>query len=98
MKKALIAFACAVCATSAFAEVGIDRISAWLPGAGSARDEAELACQVGLLARLLRSRGADDTMRKLLIEELADRLTPYVTADGVRLPALLHLVTAALPG
>ena len=37
-------------------------------------------------------------MRQLLVEELAERLTPYLTADGVRLPALLHLVTAAVPG
>ena len=37
-------------------------------------------------------------MRQLLVEELAGRLAPYLTADGVRLPASLHLVTAAAPG
>jgi hypothetical protein len=37
-------------------------------------------------------------MRIALVAELADRLTPYATADGVRLPAAVHLVTAAAPG
>jgi hypothetical protein len=37
-------------------------------------------------------------MRELLIGELADRLISYLTADGMRLPARLHLVTAAAPG
>jgi hypothetical protein len=43
--------------------------------------------------------GANDaTMRELLIGELADRLIPYLTADGMHPPARLHLVTAAAPG
>jgi SAM-dependent methyltransferase len=81
-----------------FADLQIDSISAVLPGAASTREEAEFACQVGLLARLLRERGADEAMRQLLVEELADRLAPYLTADGVRIPARLHLVTAVAPG
>jgi len=79
------------------ADVRIEQVSTFLPGAASAREEAELASQVGLLARLLRERDADAAMRELLIEELADRLTPYLTADGMRLPARLHLATAAAP-
>jgi SAM-dependent methyltransferase len=87
-----------ILSAAGFADIRIDPLHTALPGAGSAREEAELACQVGLLARLLRERGADEAMRQLLVEEFAERLTPYLTADGVRLPARLHLVTAAVPG
>jgi SAM-dependent methyltransferase len=81
-----------------FAGVQIDGVDTRLPGAASAREEAELASQVGPLARLLKERGADAGVRELLIGELAARMTPYLTADGMRLPARLHLVTAAAPG
>jgi SAM-dependent methyltransferase len=80
-----------------FAEIRIDRADTFLPGAASAREEAELAAQVGLLARLLRERGADEATRQDLIGELTKRLGTYLTADGVRLPATLHLVTATAP-
>jgi len=86
-----------ILSAAGFADVRIEQVGTWLPGAADAREEAELASQVGLLARLLRERGADEAMRELLIGELADRLAPYLTADGIRLPARLHLVTAAAP-
>ncbi|HZA66251.1 MAG TPA: class I SAM-dependent methyltransferase, partial [Geminicoccaceae bacterium] len=54
-------------------DVRIERADTLLPGAKSAREEAELASQVGFLARLLRERGADEATRRLLVEELADR-------------------------
>jgi SAM-dependent methyltransferase len=78
-------------------EIRIDRADTLLPGADDAREEAELASHVGFLARLLKEHGADDATRRLLVDELADRLTPYLTADGVRLPATIHLVTATAP-
>ena len=86
-----------ILSAAGLADVRIEQVSIWLPGAASTREEAELASQVGLLARLLRERGADAAMRELLIGELADRLAPYLTADGMRLPARLNLVTAAAP-
>jgi SAM-dependent methyltransferase len=86
-----------ILSAAGFAGVQIEPVDTWLPGAGSAREEAELASQVGPLARLLRERDADAAMRELLIEELAGRLIPCLTADGMRLPARLHLVTAAAP-
>jgi hypothetical protein len=52
----------------------------------------------GPLARLIRERGADEAMRIALVGDLAERLTAYMTAAGVRLPAAVHLVTARSPG
>ncbi len=86
-----------ILSAAGFTDPQIDQVRSWLPGAASAREEAALACQIGLLARLLRERDADGATRQLLVEELEDRLAPYLTADGIRLPALLHLVTAAAP-
>jgi SAM-dependent methyltransferase len=80
-----------------FADVRIDQLHTVLPGARSTRDEAALMSSVGPLARLIRERGADEPTRMALADELAQRLSPYATADGVRLPAAVHLVTATAP-
>jgi SAM-dependent methyltransferase len=80
-----------------YAQVRIDRLDTHLPGARNTRAEAELMALFGPLARLLRERDADEAMRTALVAELADRLAPYATPDGVRLPAAAHLVTATAP-
>jgi SAM-dependent methyltransferase len=87
-----------ILSAAGFADVRIERTETWLPGAPSARQEAELAGQVGLLARLLRERAADEATRAELIGELTRRFAPYLTEHGVRLPAVIHLVTATAPG
>jgi SAM-dependent methyltransferase len=81
-----------------FTDVRIDHVATHLPGARHARDEAELMSLFGPLARLIRERGADEQMRLALVDDLAERLAPYAAADGVRLPAAVHLVTATTPG
>jgi SAM-dependent methyltransferase len=81
-----------------YAQVRMHRVDTYLPGARSTRAEAELMSLFGPLSRLLRERGADEATRIALVAELADRLTPYATADSVRLPASFHLVTATAPG
>jgi SAM-dependent methyltransferase len=80
-----------------FADVRIDQLHTVLPGARSTRDEAALMSSFGPLARLARERGVDETTRLALTDELARRLSPYATADGVRLPAAVHLCTAIVP-
>ena len=86
-----------ILSAAGFTDVLIERTETRLAGAPSAREEAELAGQVGLLARLLRERGADEATRADLIDELTRRFAPYLTADGMRLPAEVHLVTATAP-
>jgi len=80
-----------------FADVRIDQVDTHLPGARSTRDEAELMSLFGPLARLMRERGADEATRLTLVDRLADRLARFATADGVRLPAAVHLTTATVP-
>jgi SAM-dependent methyltransferase len=80
-----------------FADVRIDQLHTVLPGARSTWDEAALMSSFGPLARLARERGVDETTRLALTDELARRLSPYATADGVRLPAAVHLCTAIVP-
>jgi SAM-dependent methyltransferase len=43
-----------ILSAAGFGCIQIDRVDTWLPGAGSPREEAELASQVGPLARLMR--------------------------------------------
>jgi SAM-dependent methyltransferase len=86
-----------ILSAAGFADIRIDRTDVSLPGARGAREEAELACQVGPLARLLKERGANEATRGAVIGDLTRRLAPYLSADGMRLPARLHLVTASAP-
>ena len=51
----------------------------------------------GPLARLLRERDADEAMRDRARRRARRSSGPYATADGVRLPAAAHLVTATAP-
>ena len=83
-----------ILSAAGYADIRIERTDTWLPGAKSARTEAELTTEVGPLARLLRERAADAAARADLIAELTRRLASYLTPDGVRLPAVVHLVTA----
>jgi SAM-dependent methyltransferase len=87
-----------ILSAAGFAEVRIETTETWLPGATSARAEAELTTEVGPLARLLRERDADPAVRAELIAQLTRRLAPYLTPDGIRLPAVVHLVTTTAPG
>lgn len=80
-----------------FGTIEIARTETWLPSAPSAREEAQLMSLVGPLARLIRERGAD-AVRQAIVADLTERLAPFLTADGVRLPATLYLVTATAPG
>jgi SAM-dependent methyltransferase len=84
-----------ILSAAGFADLRIERAETWLRGAPSPHEEAELAGQVGPLARLLRERNADDAARADLVGELARRFAPHLTGDGMRLPALVHLVTAS---
>jgi SAM-dependent methyltransferase len=88
----------AILTGAGFADRRVERLDILLPGARSTRDEAELLSLFGPLARLIRERDADEATRVALADELANRLSPYATADGVRLPAAVHLVTATAPG
>ena len=88
----------AILSGAGFADIRIEQVQMQLPGARSTREEAEFLSLFGPLARLIRERGADEATRLELAGELADRLAPYATADGVRLPAAVHLVTATVPG
>jgi SAM-dependent methyltransferase len=81
-----------------YVQVRIEHVATHLSGARSTQEEAELMSLFGPLSRLLRERGADEATRTALVAELAERLAPYMTPDGVRLPAIVHLVTAATPG
>ncbi|HLT03048.1 MAG TPA: methyltransferase domain-containing protein [Geminicoccaceae bacterium] len=85
----------AILTGAGFTAVRIDRVDLHLPGACSTREEAELMSLFGPLSRLMRERGADETTRRALVAELADRLEAHQTTDGVRLPAAIHLVSAS---
>lgn len=55
---------------------------------------AELALHVGPATRLLRDKGGDEADARAIAATLRDRLAPYATATGVRVPARINLFRA----
>ncbi len=80
-----------------FAAVTIETATTEMPGAATAEAEAEFACEVGPLTRLLHAREPDPATRQAIALEIGERFRPYQSADGVRIPATLHYVTAVRP-
>jgi SAM-dependent methyltransferase len=87
----------AILRAAGFDDIEIELTEAWLPGAPSAREEAELVSHIGPLARLIRARQPDETTRRALVDRVSERFEVFATADGVRMPASLYLVTATWP-
>jgi SAM-dependent methyltransferase len=81
-----------------FAEVTISTMATKLPGAATAAAEAEFACMVGPLARLIRTREPAPATLHAIATEVADRFQPYQSEAGIRIPATLHYVAARQPG
>ena len=86
-----------ILSAAGFGALAIDSATVEIPGAASAAAEAEFACLVGPLARLIRTREPDAATRDAMAAEIAAQFRPYETATGVRIPATLHFVTAARP-
>jgi SAM-dependent methyltransferase len=86
-----------ILAAAGFAGIGIETLSVDLAGAASAEEEAEFACVVGPLTRLIQDRSPDPATRQAMVEDVAGRFRPYQDAAGVRIPATLHYVTATRP-
>jgi SAM-dependent methyltransferase len=86
-----------ILAAAGFAEVTIDSATVRLHGAASAAEEADFACLLGPLARLLQGREPDPPTRALIIEEVTASFRPYESATGVLVPATVHYVQARRP-
>jgi SAM-dependent methyltransferase len=88
----------AILQAARFVDVQIEGVEAWLPGAPSAREEAEFVCEVGLLGRLIRARQPDEATRRALVDLVSERFEAFASAAGMRIPASIYLVTATWPG
>jgi SAM-dependent methyltransferase len=87
-----------ILATAGFAEVTISTEATKLPGAATAKAEAEFACLAGPLARLIRTREPAQATLHAIATEVADRFQPYQSEAGIRIPATVHYVAARQPG
>jgi hypothetical protein len=53
--------------------------------------------QVGALPRILRDKKGSDTDRAAIVDRLRGELTPFVTTDGIRIPARVTIFSARQP-
>jgi SAM-dependent methyltransferase len=66
--------------------------------AGSVEEVARLLMTVGSAPSALRAIGAGEAERAEVRAELVERLRPFEGPRGLRVPAELHVITAAAPG
>jgi SAM-dependent methyltransferase len=87
-----------ILSAAGFADVAIDTAATHLQGAASAAAEADFACLVGPLTRLIQARDPDTSTREAMLAEVAASFLPFETEAGVLVPASLHYVEARQPG
>lgn len=80
--------------SAGYAGVGIEPRKFLVNGGDNAESAAEHAGQFGAVQRLMDEKGADATMRRAIIRDIAAAFAPYQTTDGLRFPATFLLVEA----
>ncbi len=78
-------------------DITADAIEMDLTPPGAAEDVAALMCQIGPAQAALSHFEADEAQRREMMAFLIDALDPYVTPDGIRIPALINLFSATRP-
>jgi SAM-dependent methyltransferase len=63
-------------------------------GGGTLEGAVELFFDVGPLAALLREQGAGPELRQQVADAVTESLTPFLTEDGVKMPAAAWIVSA----
>ncbi|MEM6758716.1 MAG: methyltransferase domain-containing protein [Pseudomonadota bacterium] len=67
----------------------------YLTPGGSVADVACLCCQIGPADGALKYHQADDAARSAVMAAVAERMAKYDSAEGVRVPARIHIYTAS---
>lgn len=85
-----------ILAAARFQDIRIDRVEAAIETPTGPDEEAAFACNIGPAARLVRERSGDDPEAAIaaLQPEIAAALARFATADGMRIPAIVSMVTA----
>ena len=78
-----------------FDEIRIERVEVPVETPVGPAEEAAFACNLGPASSLIRERGGDgEAVAAALRSEIAAALAPFATADGMRIPAVVSMVTA----
>lgn len=77
-----------------FTDIQVNTETCKLVGADTAANTAAFAINVGPAARILKLHDASAETIAAITADVEAELSPYLTADGIRVPARLHFVTA----
>ena len=80
--------------TAGLREIEIQTLSMDLTPHGTLSEFVDLCMQIGPAASAADKMDATDAQRAALETALAEQMQDYVTADGLRVPALIHIITA----
>lgn len=86
-----------ILAAAGFVSIEVEQVETTLPCAPTAAAEAEFACMLGPLARLIIAHEADQATREAIVQDVAVGFQPYQGAGGVHLPATVFHVSAIRP-
>ena len=77
-----------------FEDVRVEERRMMLTPPGDARQVTDLMCDIGPAQSAISHHGADSDQQQRLRDALAGALAQFGTADGIRIPALINIVTA----
>ena len=84
-----------ILAGAGYEQIRVERTEVVVETTGGPDEEAAFACNVGPVARLIRERSEDaEGTAAVLRPEIAAELARFATADGMRIPAIVSMVTA----
>ncbi|GAB4386332.1 class I SAM-dependent methyltransferase [Albidovulum sp.] len=92
-----IDYVLSILGAAGFADLLGEEVAVNLHPAASVREAAEFATLLGPVSRIIRERGATEADREAIAGEIARRLAPFQTAEGVRVPARINLFCARNP-
>lgn len=87
---------CGVLRAAGFGRCAGEAVDLDLHHPGGLDAATHLVTYVGPIARLLRERGAGGAERDAMVGEIAEAFAPFVSDDGIRVPARINLFTAVL--
>jgi hypothetical protein len=77
-----------------FKDIRVNTETCNLVGADSAANTAAFAVNVGPAARILKLHDPSPETIAAITADVETQLVPYLSADGIRVPAKLHFVSA----
>jgi ubiquinone/menaquinone biosynthesis C-methylase UbiE len=90
-------YASGILRDAGFADIAVDAVTVELVAPDSPSEAAELACNVGQAVRIIAAKNGTAEDAAAIADAVAATLLAYQTSNGIRIPAMINLISARCP-